>query len=194
MEGRSRKPETADRRFRIQAAIFACHGQPVFWAGHAEREFPPAADTKDHGKTRGQACPTYSGFCGNASTASNGTYTVTGLATGSYMVQFSDPNGTDASGYYSTSGFTPDWNSATAVTVPPNATNVNVQLPLGLTISGTVTGPGAAPLANINVNANPTFNGSGGGTTTAADGTYTVTVTATSGALSHSATFTLTVE
>ena len=53
-------------------------------------------------------------------TAADGTVGFT-LVPGSYTIQFHDPNGTYASGYYSTSGFTPDRNSATPVVLPPSA-------------------------------------------------------------------------
>jgi hypothetical protein len=111
--------------------------------------------------------------CGGASTAADGTYTVGGLASGAYTLQFHDPSG-HAFGFYGTTGFTPNGDNASPVNVPPNASGIDVQLPLGYSISGRVTGPGGIPLPGINVNACPDAGGPCYySDTTAADGTYT---------------------
>ncbi len=120
------------------------------------------------------ACPTGAGACSGASSATDGTYTLAGLAGGTYAVQFQDPTGAYAFGYYSTSGYTPDRNGASIVG-PSSATGIDVQLPIGYSISGTVTDPLSTPLAGITVDACPVAGAcTSPGTQTAADGTYTV--------------------
>lgn len=107
-------------------------------------------------------------------TASDGTYTITGLSAGSFRVQFSAPVGY-ANEYYNN---TPDWGSATLVSVVEGQTtaNINAQLELGGAISGMVTGPdGTTPLEGITVFATPTGGAFGIGSVTAPDGTYTIT-------------------
>ena len=60
--------------------------------------------------------------------ANDGTYTVNGLAPGSYDVFFQSPDGTYLDGYYSTSGLVSDEGSATPITVPPDATGIDAEL------------------------------------------------------------------
>ncbi|MBW4077101.1 MAG: hypothetical protein HIU84_01025, partial [Acidobacteria bacterium] len=59
------------------------------------------------------------GLGGAATTGSTGTYTISGLAAGSYKVQFNDCNqtGNYASQYYTTTGGTSSYQSATSVSV-----------------------------------------------------------------------------
>jgi uncharacterized protein YegJ (DUF2314 family) len=99
----------------------------------------------------------------SATTASDGSYTLTGLAEGSYTIT---PE---------MNGYTFDPPSQT-VSVPPDATNIeftaipeSVQ-PDTYTITGAVTDNTGNPLANVNVS-----TGTGSTVTTASDGSYTLT-------------------
>lgn len=118
------------------------------------------------------ACPT-AGSCLGTFTGPDGGYTIGGLAAGSYRVSFGDPAGAYAAGYYSASGFTPNYFSATLVSVPPSAVGIDVALPTAFTISGTVRGDGDQPAASVAVNACAT-GGSCRSASTAADGTYSI--------------------
>jgi hypothetical protein len=117
-------------------------------------------------------------FNAGASTGPDGTYSLT-VPAGSYTVWFNDPNANYVSGCYSSSGFTTDQGTCTAVVVTTSDVGgVDVTIPKGLKISGTVTGPDGTQLANIWVSANASnFNG-WTGTSTAADGTYSLAVPA----------------
>ncbi len=109
---------------------------------------------------------------GSAVTAADGTYTVPGLAAGSYTVEF-DPtcNGLNASADLAQSAA-----ASVAVAAGAAVTGVNATLAGGGAIAGTVTdasNPGG--LAGVCVTALPADGGSGSGTaTTAGDGTYTI--------------------
>jgi len=121
------------------------------------------------------------GIAAATPTAANGTYTISGLAPGSYGVFFAPGcgggdfatqwyNGT-ASGTQSAPG------TVVVVTVASPATSINASMSAGTSISGTVSASlDAADLAGICVNAVPVGGTSGAGTagTSAADGTYTV--------------------
>ena len=124
---------------------------------------------------------------GYATTASDGTFTVPGLAAGSYDVCF---DGSSATGGSSTTGYldqcwngvswdgnTSDITGATAVTVTTGATHsgVGASLPAGGAVDGAVTDTGSHPLGGVDVEV---FNGSGvqvGSASTAPDGTYALT-------------------
>jgi hypothetical protein len=96
------------------------------------------------------ACPVVSGTsCFGAMTASDGTYTIGGLATGSYRVWFYDPSGTYARGYYGPGGFTPDYAGAAILAVPPDQGGIDVALPPGYRIGGTISAQGGGGLAGI---------------------------------------------
>jgi protocatechuate 3,4-dioxygenase beta subunit len=105
---------------------------------------------------------------GSATTAADGTYTIKGLAPGSYDVEF----------YPSRCGndyVTQFWNNANAVLVAVGSTVTDINAAMVGTgaISGTVTNSSGDPLSNIRVTA--TGAGRTGSATTAADGTYTIT-------------------
>jgi hypothetical protein len=90
------------------------------------------------------------GFCSWASTHSNGTYTVGGLATGDYRVQAC------ATGYVCEYyDDTLDWNAATPVPVTEgeNTPGINFSLRVEGTISGTVTDLGGSPISGASVTA-----------------------------------------
>ncbi len=115
-----------------------------------------------------------------AISASNGTYTLAGLAPDSYTVQFYSgcEDGNFAEQYYNnTSTGTPlkSGSSAVAVTVASPRTGLNAVMAAGATISGTVTAAAnGAGLADVCVSATSTDTGDTETATTAADGTYTI--------------------
>jgi len=111
----------------------------------------------------------------NASTGAGGTYTVTGLSTGSYRVSFSGAGQNYVSQYYS--GET-GINEATPVLVSTGATTtgINAALVVGGTVTGTVTAAAThIPLPGADVNV---YDMSGNNTVAAASagagGVYTV--------------------
>src|SRR5207248_444994 len=111
-----------------------------------------------------------------------GHYSIAGLATDSYSVQFSDCGGTGyVTQFYNNQS---SFSSANPVSVTAGATtaNINAAMVLGGTITGTVTDNAAtpAPLANICVDAMPSIvGGSGGFAQTDASGSYTIVGLAT---------------
>ena len=117
------------------------------------------------------ASPTMGMGGGATQTAADGTYTLSGLAPGSYNVSV-DPtcNGSLSSPYARQ-------NTTSPVTVTAGGTTAGVDFLLGPggSISGTVTGGSpAVAVAGACVNANPTMGMGGAGTQTAADGSYTL--------------------
>jgi len=109
-------------------------------------------------------------------TAADGSYTVPGLAAGSYKVEFDPPSGVNLAPEYWRDAVT--WSAATPVSVSAGATvaGIDVQLAAGATISGTVTAPGGAPVAGVGVFASGACGGwCGGYAYTAADGSYAIT-------------------
>jgi hypothetical protein len=123
------------------------------------------------------AAVSYDTGSGNAAkTAADGTYSIA-VTPGSYLVAFRDEAGTYATGYYSTSGFTPAQGSATAVIVTAaDVSGIDAELPLGIHIMGKVTSPTGVPLQGISVAALGDTSYSFG--TTGADGTYSLVVAA----------------
>ena len=125
------------------------------------------------------AFSTAGGF-GYTTSATNGTYVISGLAAGSYDVQFTDCGSTSAdyvSQYYNaTSAGSPTQSGATAVAVSAGTTasGINATLAPGGAISGTVTDASGAPLANICVYAFTSAGNFAGNSTSAADGSYTI--------------------
>ncbi len=119
------------------------------------------------------ACrPFITGYCGDATSAANGTYTIADVAPGSYGVRAS------ASGYAPTYyNGTYDFSAATLVTATSGATtpNINFALALGGRIAGKVTNALGTPIAGSWVSANRDTCCGGGSAMSAADGTYTIT-------------------
>ena len=120
-------------------------------------------------------------FDARATTASDGTYSMT-VMPGACIIQVSDPSAAYLTGYYSSTGFTLDIESATLVTVSTSdVTGIDVQMQTGHRISGTVTGPAGTPPAQISVSAHqidkPT-DWYGVDVKTASDGKYSVAVPA----------------
>jgi hypothetical protein len=117
-----------------------------------------------------------SGISYSARTDANGNYSVA-VSAGSYTLEFVDYNGTYATGYYSTGGFTYNAGAASTVTVSSaDATGKNVVLPRAVRIKGTVTDTGANPLGAIEVDAANTAGGYSNWSATSGDGTYSVEV------------------
>lgn len=116
-------------------------------------------------------------------TASDGTYTLDGLAAGTYYMAVRDSTGALPSGYVSGSTLTPFGPLASVITVGTGSTHVDVHVPAGHTISGTVTA-GGSPLAGIRLFVCGALDSAMPETgavycdhaTTAADGTYSVAV------------------
>lgn len=98
------------------------------------------------------------------STDAAGAYALPGLPAGSYKLRIYAPTGKNLrSGWYSSSAagrFTSSSSSASAITVGPSRTGVNVALPTGLILAGVVKNTAGAALANVDVSA----TGSGYGT------------------------------
>ena len=116
---------------------------------------------------------------GFATTATNGTYSVTGLPAGSYTVEFN--TGCGNSGNYVSQWYNDEtsFGSANPVSVTVGATtpSINAAMQPGGTITGTVTAAvGGADLGGICVDASQSGGGPGSGfATTATNGTYSVT-------------------
>jgi hypothetical protein len=117
----------------------------------------------------------------DVNTASDGTYTLDGLAAGTYHMVVRDSTGALPTGYVSSTGLTPFGPLASVITVGTGSTVVNVHVPAGHTISGTVTA-GGSPLAGIRLFVCGALDSAMPETgivycdhaTTAADGTYSV--------------------
>ncbi|GAA2726156.1 carboxypeptidase regulatory-like domain-containing protein [Cellulomonas aerilata] len=113
---------------------------------------------------------TYGGW---TSTKADGTYSLAGIAGGSYVLNFvAPPTSGVISEYWND---TPERSKATVLEVPPGATvpHIDAELTTGGVITGTVTGPGGAPQQGVQVTA-AHADGSGWGqpATTGEDGTY----------------------
>lgn len=112
----------------------------------------------------------------DAETDASGNYTIKGLSSTGQTLQVEPPYGdnymtgfyTSAPGYH----FTSQWAGATKVTVPPNATGIDMKLPKGASIAGKITGPGGTPLSFAYVSA--TKSDYSGYAFTEADGTYII--------------------
>ena len=124
------------------------------------------------------ASPSNSGTSfGSATTGVDGTYSVEGLATGTYTVELTSCGaGNFANQWYSGAAAQA---TATTVTVTAGSTTsaINATMQAGGTISGTVTDAASAPLSGVCVVAN-TGSGFGNGSSfdlTAVDGTYSMT-------------------
>jgi len=122
--------------------------------------------------------PTNQGTSGYGQTDSNGDYTTSAVAAGTYNVQFDDGSSVPVWATQYWNGKL-SWNSATVLTLSGAGGAVhgaiNARLTRATTIRGTVTVPGGAPAAGMCVDANvATSNGADqiANTTTASDGTY----------------------
>jgi outer membrane protein OmpA-like peptidoglycan-associated protein len=121
------------------------------------------------------------GIAASATTAANGTYSISGLAPGSYGVFFTPGcgGGDFATQWYNTtaSGSQAAPGTLVAVTASSPATGINATMSAGTSISGTVTAAvGGAGVAGICVTAIPVGATGGAGTpgTSGSNGTYTV--------------------
>jgi outer membrane protein OmpA-like peptidoglycan-associated protein len=117
----------------------------------------------------------------SAPSATNGTYTISGIAPGNYDVEF-NPGSCGAGNY------APQWYNDTgsgtpiaadALAVPPSvaspATGINAAVAVGATISGTVTAAvGGSDVGGVCMSITSTDGASGGSATTAGNGTYSV--------------------
>jgi hypothetical protein len=112
---------------------------------------------------------------GSSETGLDGSYSVT-VAPGSYTLSVTDETGTYGSGYYSATGFTYFYASATNVAVSSaDVTGKNVTLPTAVHITGKVTkAGGGGGLKDIEIDAES--SGYSNYAMTAADGTYAVAV------------------
>jgi outer membrane protein OmpA-like peptidoglycan-associated protein len=117
----------------------------------------------------------------SASTAADGTYTISGLAPGSYGVSFAPGCGSGdfATQWYSgtASGTQSAPGALVAITAGSPATDINATMSMGASIAGTVSAAaGGADLQGICVNAFPVGATGSAGTTAASatDGTYLV--------------------
>lgn len=118
-------------------------------------------------------------WMGSASTQSDGTYSVTPLYSGEYLLEFS----AGEYNYYNATGFVSEWyddvrlySDATpvAVEVGLDTPGIDADLAVGGTISGTVTGDGDV-LEGVDVYAYDVLTGEyGGDVYTEADGTYSI--------------------
>jgi protocatechuate 3,4-dioxygenase beta subunit len=111
-------------------------------------------------------------FIHAASTAEDGSYTIDGLAAGSYTLEFSKSGSSFLTQYL---GGTSSSQGATVLTVAlgDSLTHKDMTLPSAASISGRVVDAAGNPIDGVSVNASSTSSGSGN-TRTSADGTYTI--------------------
>jgi hypothetical protein len=109
-------------------------------------------------------------YCGGNNTNSDGFYSITGLAEGTYKVGVWVSGSQYALEYYDNQI---SWDTATPVTVPAAGVvqNINFSLELGASISGVVKNSSGVGQANVQVDC-WADNGYGTGTQTEADGFY----------------------
>jgi protocatechuate 3,4-dioxygenase beta subunit len=111
-------------------------------------------------------------FIHAASTAEDGSYTIDGLAAGSYTLEFSKSGSSFLTQYL---GGTSSSQGATVLTVAlgDSLTHKDMTLPTAASISGRVVDEAGNPIEGVSVAASSTTSGSGNART-AADGTYKV--------------------
>ncbi len=112
---------------------------------------------------------------GTAWTASDGTYTIGGLAAGSYWVEFYDSTGTYASQIYDLHNLGGGSMDYVTVTAGDTTSNIDAALQVAGKISGTITDSNGIPLTTVW--ACVYVNGAGGyfaNHPAGADGTYTI--------------------
>lgn len=118
--------------------------------------------------------------CKGAQTAASGTWTITGLAPGSYVVHAAPPAAAGAAaagGYVGTSGYAASRSKARVLAVTADRSGVDLALPAGNVISGSVTSPSGSPVRDAFVEACAADVAPGlacTGTYSAADGTFSV--------------------
>jgi hypothetical protein len=122
------------------------------------------------------------GFGGLAMTAPDGTYTVAGLAPGTYRVQFSTANCGGSTANYITQYYngTTNFSAAAQVSVGDghDTPGINATMQAAGTIEGQVSGPATGTGDNVCVqatNASPTGASTNGFATTHTNGTYSIT-------------------
>lgn len=117
---------------------------------------------------------------GDVQTGTDGTYTVVGLASGSYTAEFrpplTTPFGGPAANFLSSyfGGAGPQDATPLAVTAGTTTSGVNGTLPYGGELTGTVTDSASKPVANVGVSAYDADGGAVYYASTGSDGTYTV--------------------
>ena len=123
------------------------------------------------------ACDYTSGSCVSyALTISDGTYSITGIPTGSYRI-WAEGNGTDYANEYYLDTYDPSNATPVDVVQPQTITGYDFSLELGGTVSGVVTASGSGqPLEGIRLEA---YDYAAGfwvrGTQTSSDGSYSLT-------------------
>ncbi len=140
---------------------------------------PPGGGGSISGRVVAPGLVPLQGICvgvpGGASTVtdSSGVYSLTGLAAGSYVVQYSDCNASPA---YVTQWYLgrTDQGSADPVNVVDlvDTPLSDVSMTAGVSVTGTITDSGGNPIPNVNVNVNSNGSGPSGYAQTAPDGTY----------------------
>jgi hypothetical protein len=111
-------------------------------------------------------------------TDANGNYTIAGLPSGSYKVQFSSPMDQNFGTQWWNNATTYDAATAITASTAMPVTGINATLAAGASISGTVFAPGVPKvgLANAQVSIYPASGGEAiAGTTTDSNGAYSVT-------------------
>ena len=109
-----------------------------------------------------------------ASTAPDGTYTLTRLPAVDVRVQFGGCGGTSPYvGQWYANAASPDASTPIVLAAGDARTGVDAQLSTGIGVSGRVTAPDGAPIAGVDVWVSPTGTGAGAGAQTAEDGTFT---------------------
>ena len=124
-----------------------------------------------------QTLPCCSGPSGFASTDAAGNYTINGLPTGNYQVQFTPSFGSSSGllGEYYNNKTTAAQATPVAVVAGADHPAINASLEQGGSISGHVTNSNGDPLAGVNVSAQTvTCCTIGAGATTDATGDYTI--------------------
>ena len=113
-------------------------------------------------------------FVTSVTTGATGAYTITGLGTGNYEIDFTSSDVSYAPQWYL--GQTSQASASTISVVAGVAvTGKNITLTRSASISGTVNGSGATPLASVSVSAYDASGTFAGGANTSASGTYSIT-------------------
>ncbi len=112
-------------------------------------------------------------FVTSTTTSGGGTYTASGLASGFYLVKFSDPAGAYAFEWYDNQT-SQDAADPVEVTAPAITSNIDADLVAAASISGTVTNTGGTLLPGIRVEARDLANTLVGSADTAGDGSYRI--------------------